>query len=127
MRSHPHLPGGAALARKIGRPGEPRTAAGGDPRVSIHPSALVAPGAQIAESCTIGPYSTIGPEVVVGEECTLVSHVVLDGRTRIGARNQIYPFTSIGIAPQDLKYAGEPTETEIGDNNTIRECVTISR
>ena len=57
----------------------------------------------------------------------LVSHVVLDGRTRIGARNQIFPFTSIGVAPQDLKYSGEPTQTEIGDGNTIRECVTISR
>jgi UDP-N-acetylglucosamine acyltransferase len=70
---------------------------------------------------------TIGPQVVLGDECTLISHVVLDGVTRIGARNQIFPFTSIGIAPQDLKYAGEPTETEIGDDNTIRECVTISR
>jgi UDP-N-acetylglucosamine acyltransferase len=95
--------------------------------VSIHPSAIVAPGAQIPDACTIGPYSTIGPEVVLGEECTLVSHVVLDGRTRIGARNQIFPFTSIGVAPQDLKYQGEPTETEIGDDNTIRECVTMSR
>jgi UDP-N-acetylglucosamine acyltransferase len=95
--------------------------------VSVHPSAIVAPGAQIPDSCAIGPYSTIGPEVVLGEECTLVSHVVLDGRTRIGARNHIFPFTSIGVSPQDLKYAGEPTETEIGDSNTIRECVTISR
>jgi UDP-N-acetylglucosamine acyltransferase len=95
--------------------------------VSIHPSAIVAPGAQIPDSCTIGPYCTIGPEVVLGEECTLVSHVVLDGRTRIGARNHIFPFTSIGIAPQDLKYEGEPTETEVGDGNTVRECVTISR
>ena len=95
--------------------------------MSIHPSAIVAPGAQIPDSCTIGPYSTIGPEVVLGEQCTLVSHVILDGRTRIGARNHIYPFTSIGVAPQDLKYQGEPTETEIGDDNTIRECVTISR
>jgi UDP-N-acetylglucosamine acyltransferase len=57
----------------------------------------------------------------------LVSHVVLDGRTRIGSHNTIYPFTSVGVAPQDLKYNGEPTETVIGDNNTIRECVTISR
>lgn len=95
--------------------------------MSIHPSAIVAPGAVIPESCSIGPYSTIGPEVVLGEECTLISHVVLDGRTGIGARNRIYPFTSIGVAPQDLKYGGEPTETQIGDNNTIRECVTISR
>lgn len=95
--------------------------------MSVHPSAIVAPGARVPESCSIGPYSTIGPEVVLGEECVLVSHVVLDGRTRIGAHNSIYPFTCIGVAPQDLKYGGEPTETEIGDNNTIRECVTISR
>jgi UDP-N-acetylglucosamine acyltransferase len=63
----------------------------------------------------------------MGEDCTLISHVVVDGRTRIGARNSIYPFTSVGVAPQDLKYGGEPTETDIGDDNTIRECVTISR
>ena len=73
------------------------------------------------------PVCTIGPEVVLGEECTLISHVVLDGRTRIGARNIFYPFCAIGVAPQDLKYNGEPTETEIGDDNTIREGVTISR
>jgi UDP-N-acetylglucosamine acyltransferase len=95
--------------------------------VSIHPSAVVAPGAVVPESCTIGPFCTISSEVVMGEECNLVSHVVLDGRTRIGARNQIHAFTSIGVAPQDLKYAGEPTETEIGDDNTIRECITVSR
>jgi UDP-N-acetylglucosamine acyltransferase len=95
--------------------------------VSIHPSAVIAPGAVVPASCTIGPYSTIGPEVVLGEECVLISHVVLDGRTRIGKRNTFYPFGSIGVAPQDLKYNGEPTETEIGDDNTIRESVTISR
>ena len=95
--------------------------------MSVHPSAIVAPGAVVPDSCTIGPYCTIGAEVVLGEQCTLVSHVVVDGRTRVGARNTIYSFTSIGIAPQDLKYAGEPTETEVGDDNTIRECVTISR
>lgn len=95
--------------------------------MSIHPSAVIAEGAVIPDSCEIGPYSTIGPDVVVGEDCRLISHVVLDGRTRIGARNVIYPFTSIGIAPQDLKYGGESTQTEIGDENTIRECVTISR
>ncbi len=95
--------------------------------MSIHPSAVIAKGARIPESCTIGPYCTIGPEVVLGEECTLISHVVIDGRTRIGARNTFYPFGAIGLAPQDLKYKGEATETEIGDRNTIRECVTISR
>jgi UDP-N-acetylglucosamine acyltransferase len=75
----------------------------------------------------VGPFSTIGPDVVLGEDCTLISHVVLDGRTRIGARNVFHPFCAIGVAPQDLKYGGEPTELEIGDGNTIRECVTISR
>ena len=95
--------------------------------MSIHPSAVIAEGARIPASCTIGPYCTIGPEVELGEECTLISHVVLDGRTRAGARNTFYPFCSIGMAPQDLKYKGEPTATEIGDGNTIRECVTISR
>ena len=65
--------------------------------------------------------------MVLGEDCTLISHVVLDGRTRIGARNIFHPFCSIGVPPQDLKYGGEPTETEIGDDNTIRESVTISR
>ena len=95
--------------------------------MSVHPNSVVAPGAQVPSSCTIGPFCTIGPEVVLGEECTLISHVVLDGRTRIGARNTFYPFCSIGVAPQDLKYKGEPTETVLGDDNTIRESVTISR
>ncbi len=95
--------------------------------MSIHATAIVAAGAVIPESCTVGPFCTIGPEVVLGEECNLISHVVVDGRTRIGAGNTIYPFTSIGVAPQDLKYKGEPTETVVGDGNSIRECVTISR
>ncbi len=95
--------------------------------MSVHPSAVIAPGARVPTSCTIGPFCTIGPEVVLGEHCTLISHVVIDGRTRIGAHNIFYPFSSIGVAPQDLKYKDEPTETEIGDGNTIRECVTISR
>ena len=95
--------------------------------MSIHPSAVIAAGAVVPESCTVGPFCTIGSEVTLGEDCTLISHVVLDGRTQLGARNAIYPFTSIGIAPQDLKYHGEPTETIIGDDNTIRECVTVSR
>lgn len=95
--------------------------------MSVHASAVIAPGAQVPESCTVGPFCTIGPEVVLGENCNLVSHVVLDGRTRIGARNIFYPFCSVGVAPQDLKYRGEPTETILGDDNTIRESVTISR
>ena len=95
--------------------------------MSIHPSAVVAAGAVVPESCAVGPYCTIGPNVVLGEDCTLISHVVLDGRTRIGARNVFHPFCAVGIAPQDLKYGGEPTALEIGDGNTIRENVTVSR
>ena len=64
----------------------------GDRRVSIHPSAVIAAGAVVPASCTVGPFCTIGPDVVLGEDCTLISHVVLDGRTRIGARNTFYPF-----------------------------------
>ena len=95
--------------------------------MSIHPSAVIAAGAIVPASCSVGPFCTIGPEVILGENCTLISHVVLDGRTRIGARNTFHPFCSIGVPPQDLKYGGEPTELEIGNDNTIRECVTISR
>ena len=95
--------------------------------MSVHPSSVVAAGAVVPDSCTVGPFCTIGPDVELGEECRLISHVVLDGHTCIGARNRFYPFCSVGVAPQDLKYAGEPTRTEIGDDNTIRECVTISR
>jgi len=95
--------------------------------VSVHPSTVIAPGAVVPESCSVGPFCTIGPEVVLGEHCILISHVVLDGRTRIGARNVFHPFCSIGVAPQDLKYAGEPTHAVIGDDNNIRESVTISR
>ena len=95
--------------------------------MSVHPSAVIASGAVVPPSCTVGPFCTIGPEVVLGENCTLISHVVLDGRTRIGARNVFHPFCAIGVTPQDLKYGGEPTETILGDDNTIRESVTVSR
>lgn len=95
--------------------------------MSIHPSAVVAEGAVVPDSCIVGPYSTIGPDVVLGEECHLISHVVLDGRTLIGARNVFHPFCAVGVSPQDLKYGGEPTQTEMGDDNTIRESVTVSR
>jgi UDP-N-acetylglucosamine acyltransferase len=95
--------------------------------VSIHPTAIVAAGARVPESCTVGPYCTIGPDVVLGDDCELVSHVVLDGYVTIGSKNRVFSFACLGIAPQDLKYAGEPTRVEIGDKNTIREYVTISR
>lgn len=95
--------------------------------MSIHPTAIVAKGARIPASCTVGPYCTIGADVVLGEGCELVSHVVLDGHTTFGSGNRIFSFACIGIAPQDLKYAGEPTQVVIGDDNSIREYVTISR
>jgi UDP-N-acetylglucosamine acyltransferase len=97
------------------------------PAASVHPTAIVAEGAVVPASCTVGPYCTVGPHVVLGEGCELVSHVVLDGHTTFGKGNRVFSFACIGIAPQDLKYAGEPTRVEIGDGNTIREYVTISR
>ena len=95
--------------------------------MSVHPSAVIAPGAVVPDTCAVGPFCTVGPEVVLGEECVLISHVVLDGRTRIGARNTFHPFCAVGVSPQDLKYGGEATETVLGDGNTIRENVTVSR
>ena len=93
----------------------------------IHESAIVAPGAQIGEACHIGPFCNIGSDVVLGSGVRLDSHVVVDGRTSIGDETHVFPFVSIGLAPQDLKYAGEPTSTEIGKRNHIREFVTIHR
>ncbi|MBX3281134.1 MAG: acyl-ACP--UDP-N-acetylglucosamine O-acyltransferase [Acidobacteria bacterium] len=93
----------------------------------IHPTALVDKAAQIGEGCFIGPFSTVGAEVSLASGVRLESHVVIDGRTKIGKDTHVFPFVSIGLAPQDLKYNNEPTETEIGANNQIREFVTIHR
>jgi UDP-N-acetylglucosamine acyltransferase len=93
----------------------------------IHPTAIVDPKAKIPPSCHIGPYCVIGPRVELGEGCHLVSHVTMEGPTRIGAGNAFFPFSSIGLAPQDISYKGEPTRLEIGDHNTIREFATINR
>ena len=93
----------------------------------IHASSLVAPEAVVPRSCSIGPFCTVGPNVVLGEACELVSHVVLDGHLTMGDRNRVFPFTSLGIEPQDLKYRQEPTRLTIGGGNVIRESVTISR
>ncbi len=95
--------------------------------MSIHPTAIVAEGAVVPASCTVGPYCTIGANVVLGEDCELVSHVILDGHTTFGRGNKVYSFACLGIAPQDLKYKHEPTQLVIGDGNSIREYVTISR
>lgn len=91
----------------------------------IHPTAIVDPSAQIGEGTKVGPYSIIGPNVVLGRDNVVGPHVVIDGWTKIGNRNTIYQFASVGAAPQDLKYRGEPSELIIGDGNIIRECVTL--
>jgi len=93
----------------------------------VHETAIVAPDATIGEGCHIGPFCNIGSEVVLGNGVRLDSHVVVDGPTSIGDETHVFPFVSIGLAPQDLKYAGEPTSTEIGKRNHIREFVTIHR
>jgi len=93
----------------------------------IHSSAIVSPRARIGAGCYIGPYVTIGDHVELGNGVRIDSHCVIDGRTRIGDETHIYPFVSIGLPPQDLKFAGEDTETEIGHRNRIREFVTIHR
>ncbi|HEY0082188.1 MAG TPA: acyl-ACP--UDP-N-acetylglucosamine O-acyltransferase [Pyrinomonadaceae bacterium] len=93
----------------------------------IHPTAIVSDKARLGENCFIGPYVVIGDEVVLGAGVRVESHAVLDGRTSIGDGTHIYPFASIGLAPQDLKYRGEAAETRIGARNLIREFVTIHR
>jgi UDP-N-acetylglucosamine acyltransferase len=95
--------------------------------VFIHPTAIVSPNAKIGADCYIGAFSTIGDEVVLGDKVRLESHVVVDGKTSIGDETRVFPFVSIGLAPQDLKYNGEPTATEIGRRNQIREFVTVHR
>ena len=92
---------------------------------TIHPTAIVDSKANLAESVTIGPYCIVGTEVVLGEGVDLISHVVVEGRTTIGANTRIFPFASIGHRPQDLKYHGEPSTLEIGSGNQIREYVTM--
>jgi UDP-N-acetylglucosamine acyltransferase len=93
----------------------------------IHPSAVVSTRARIGRGCYVGPYSIIGDEVELGDGVRLEAHCVIDGRTSIGADTHVFPFVSIGLASQDLKYKGEPSETRIGKRNRIREFVTIHR
>jgi len=95
--------------------------------VQIHPTAVVSPDAIIGRDCVIGPYVIIGEEVVLGSGVRLDSHCVIDGLTNIGDETHVFPFVSIGLASQDLKYKGEPSETRIGRRNQIREFVTIHR
>lgn len=92
----------------------------------IHPTAVVHPKAQVGAECEIGPYCVIGEHVVLGPRCRLHSHVVIDGYTRMGEGNTVFPFASIGLQTQDLKWKGGVTRTEIGDFNTFRESVTVN-
>jgi len=93
---------------------------------NIHTTAIIEPGAELGEGVVIGPYSFVGSGVVLGENVRLLSHVVVTGRTTVGEGTTIYPFASIGHQPQDLKYKGETSTLEIGNNNTIREHVTMN-
>jgi len=92
----------------------------------IHKTAIVDPKAKISSSVNVGPYSIIGPNVEIGEDTDINSHVSIAGHTKIGKNNKIYPFASIGNDPQDLKFKGEISSLEIGDNNKIREYVSIN-
>ena len=93
----------------------------------IDPRAIIDPSAVIGENVSIGPWSIIGPDVEIGNDCVIASHVIIKGPTSLGNNNRIFQFSSIGEDTPDLKYKGEPTRLEVGDNNTIREGVTIHR
>lgn len=93
----------------------------------IHPTAVVDPAAELAADVTVGPYAVIGAGVRIGAGTTVGAHTTIEGPTTIGRDNRIFPFASLGAAPQDMKYGGEPTELVIGDRNTIREFCTFNR
>lgn len=93
---------------------------------NIHPSAIVHSGARVGAGTFIGPFCYVGEHVVLGQDCHLHSHVVIDGHTELGRANELFPFTSIGLKTQDLKWKGGLTRTRIGDSNTFRESVTVN-
>lgn len=93
---------------------------------SIHPTSLVDPAAKLGAGVKIGPFCTVGPDVVLGDEVEVISHSVIGGHTSIGPKTKIYPFVSLGLPPQDLKFSGEKSELIIGANNVIREHVTMN-
>ena len=95
--------------------------------MSVHPTAIVDPLARVAGSAEIGPYCIVGAEVEIGPRTRLMAHVYLEGPTSVGQDNVFFPYSTVGVAPQDLKYQGERAETRIGDRNRIREFVTIHR
>jgi UDP-N-acetylglucosamine acyltransferase len=94
---------------------------------SIHPTAIVHSGARVGRGTVVGPHAVIGPDVTIGERCRIGASVVIDGITSVGDETEIFPMASVGLAPQDLKYHGEPTRLRIGRGNTFREFVTINR
>jgi len=93
----------------------------------VHPTAIVEPGAQLGQGVQIGPWCHVGPQACIGDGTRLMSHVVIEGDTRIGAGVTLFPFSTVGLAPQDLKYKGEPTRCEVGDRTQVREHCTINR
>jgi UDP-N-acetylglucosamine acyltransferase len=95
--------------------------------MGIHPSAIISPESSLAEGVSVGAFSVIGDHVVLGPGCRVDEHVVIQGPTRIGQRCRFFPFGSIGLPPQDLKYGGERTELIVGDDNVFREYVTVHR
>jgi UDP-N-acetylglucosamine acyltransferase len=92
----------------------------------IHPTAVIHPNARLGPECEVGPYCVLGEHVQLGARCRLHAHVVVDGHTRLGDENEVFPFASIGLQTQDLKWKGGITRTEIGHHNTFRECVTVN-
>ena len=95
--------------------------------MKVHPTAIIHEKASLASGVSVGPFSTVGEGVEIGGDCELISHVVLGGPARIGEKNRFFPYASVGLDPQDLKYKGEPTRLEIGNHNTFREFVTVHR
>jgi len=95
--------------------------------MSVHPTAIVAPGARLHATAEVGPYAVIGPQVEIGAGTIIGPHAVIEGRTRLGERNKVFQFASVGAPPQDLKYAGEDSALEIGSENLIREFTTLHK
>jgi len=95
--------------------------------MKVHPTAIIDPQAKVSPTAAIGPYSVIGADVEIGDDTEVMAHVVIEGPTRIGKGNRIFPYAAVGFACQDLKYQGEPTRLEVGDYNVIREFVTLHR
>jgi UDP-N-acetylglucosamine acyltransferase len=93
----------------------------------IHPTAIIDPGAELGNDVTVGPYAVIGPKVTLGDGCSIGAHAIVESHVRMGKGNRLYPYAAVGGDPQDLKYRGEETWVEMGDDNLVREFVTVNR